>query len=53
MDYRVLNRQIFTKENYKIVPIRYEDRLDILKWRNEQIYHLRQKKVVVWFTLIG
>ena len=29
---------------YKIVPIRYEDRFDIMKWRNEQMYHLRQSK---------
>ena len=40
--YRFLNRQVFGDGNYKIVPIRYEDRLDILKWRNEQIHHLRQ-----------
>ena len=25
------------------MPIRYEDRMDIMEWRNEQIYHLRQK----------
>jgi RimJ/RimL family protein N-acetyltransferase len=42
--YKVLNKQIFTKSNYKIIPIRYEDRFDIMKWRNEQIYHLRQNK---------
>jgi RimJ/RimL family protein N-acetyltransferase len=30
--------------NFSIVPIRFEDRMDILKWRNEQIYHLRQDK---------
>lgn len=42
--YKVLNKQIFKFDNYKIVPVRYEDRLDILKWRNEQIYHLRQNK---------
>lgn len=42
--YKVLNKQVFTNGNYSIVPIRYEDRLDILKWRNEQIYHLRQSK---------
>ncbi len=29
-----------------IVPIRYEDRLDIMKWRNEQVYHLRQEEVL-------
>lgn len=42
--YKILNKQIFEFDNYKIVPIRFEDRLDILKWRNEQIYHLRQNK---------
>lgn len=42
--YKVLNKQVFEFDNYKIVPIRYEDHLDILKWRNEQIYHLRQNK---------
>lgn len=40
--YKVLNKQVFSNGNYSIVPIRYEDRLDIMKWRNEQIYHLRQ-----------
>ncbi|WP_159634874.1 GNAT family N-acetyltransferase [Sphingobacterium composti Ten et al. 2007 non Yoo et al. 2007] len=40
--YKVLNNQVFESGHYSIVPIRYEDRLDILKWRNEQIYHLRQ-----------
>ena len=29
---------------FSIVPIRMEDRYDIMKWRNEQIYHLRQNK---------
>lgn len=42
--YKVLNKQRFSSGNYSIVPIRYEDRLDIMKWRNEQIYHLRQNK---------
>lgn len=28
--------------DYSIVPLRYEDRFSIMKWRNEQIYHLRQ-----------
>jgi RimJ/RimL family protein N-acetyltransferase len=44
--YAVLNQQIFEYEKYKIIPIRYEDRLAIMKWRNEQIYHLRQNKVL-------
>jgi RimJ/RimL family protein N-acetyltransferase len=42
--YKVLNRQLFESDGYSIVPIRFEDRLDIMKWRNEQIYHLRQAK---------
>jgi RimJ/RimL family protein N-acetyltransferase len=42
--YKVLNRQKHAEGIFSIVPIRYEDRLDILKWRNEQIYHLRQNK---------
>jgi RimJ/RimL family protein N-acetyltransferase len=42
--YSCLNNQVFGKGNYKLVPLRYEDRLDILKWRNEQIYHLRQSR---------
>lgn len=43
-EYKILNKQIFISGNYKIVPVRYEDRMLIMKWRNEQIYHLRQSK---------
>ncbi|NHC48141.1 GNAT family N-acetyltransferase [Cytophagaceae bacterium 50A-KIRBA] len=43
-EYKVLNKQIFTKDQFQIVPIRKIDQLDIMKWRNEQIYHLRQNK---------
>lgn len=42
--YRALRNQIFTLGEYSITPIRYEDRLKIMGWRNEQIYHLRQAK---------
>lgn len=42
--YKVLNTSRFQNGNYSLVPIRYEDRWSILKWRNEQIYHLRQPK---------
>jgi len=42
--YKVLKKQLFSIDNYSIIPIRYEDRLSILKWRNEQLYHLRQEK---------
>ena len=43
-NYRRLSKNIINKGKFSIVPIRYEDRLDIMKWRNEQIYHLRQSK---------
>lgn len=42
--YTCLTRNSFQKEGYLLVPIRYEDRLAILNWRNEQLYHLRQEK---------
>jgi RimJ/RimL family protein N-acetyltransferase len=42
--YKVLKKQVFTSGIYSIVPIRFEDRYLIMRWRNEQIYHLRQSK---------
>jgi RimJ/RimL family protein N-acetyltransferase len=42
--YRILNRQVFANEEFKLVPIRFKDRYNIMKWRNEQIYHLRQSE---------
>ncbi|HIP36660.1 MAG TPA: GNAT family N-acetyltransferase [Crocinitomix sp.] len=42
--YRCLNKSSFSNKEYSIIPIRYEDRLNIMKWRNEQMYHLRQNK---------
>jgi len=42
--YKVLPKQTFSKGNLAIVPIRMKDRYDIMKWRNEQIFHLRQHK---------
>ncbi|WP_369617507.1 GNAT family N-acetyltransferase [Flavobacterium sp. CFS9] len=44
--YKAFQKQIFSDDNYSIVPIRFEDRMDIMKWRNEQIYHLRQVKLL-------
>jgi RimJ/RimL family protein N-acetyltransferase len=44
--YKCLDKQVFSKENYSIVPIRMEDRYAIMQWRNEQIYHLRQNKLL-------
>lgn len=43
-EYRVLKKQIFSIGDFQIVPIRNKDQLDIMKWRNDQIYHLRQNK---------
>jgi hypothetical protein len=40
--YKILKKQVFNSGEYAIVPIRREDRYDIMKWRNEQMYHLRQ-----------
>jgi len=42
--YKALNQQIFKHQEYSLVPIRMKDRHDIMKWRNEQMYHLRQAK---------
>jgi len=42
--YKVLDQQEFTMGEYSIVPIRSKDRFDIMKWRNEQMYHLRQNE---------
>ena len=44
--YLSLSHQVFLNENFKLVPIRFEDRIDIMNWRNEQIYHLRQDKLL-------
>ena len=43
-NYKVLQHSVFAKNGYKILPIRSEDRYDIMQWRNEQLYHLRQDK---------
>ena len=40
--YKCLTKQTYKLNEYEIVPIRHQDRYDIMQWRNEQIYHLRQ-----------
>lgn len=42
--YKVLNKQVYSFGVYSIVPIRMEDRYEIMNWRNEQLYHLRQQQ---------
>jgi RimJ/RimL family protein N-acetyltransferase len=44
--YKILKQQVFSLGDYSLVPIRREDRYEIMKWRNEQIYHLRQTKLL-------
>ena len=46
MEYKCLNKQIYTIGEFKIAPIRFEDRGIIMKWRNQQMYHLRQNKIL-------
>lgn len=43
-NYIALRKNIFVFGKYKLVPIRHEDRHKIMKWRNEQMYHLRQSQ---------
>lgn len=40
--YKALKRNRIESDVYSLIPIRYEDRFAIMRWRNEQIYHLRQ-----------
>ncbi len=42
--YICLQQQEHHLGDFSIVPLRYEDRFSIMKWRNEQIYHLRQAR---------
>ena len=42
--YKPLQHQTFSFGDYSMVPIRDEDKYPIMRWRNEQIYHLRQKE---------
>jgi len=42
--YKCLKNHFFNFGPYSLIPIRYEDRNLIMKWRNEQMYHLRQNK---------
>ena len=41
-----LRKQIFNNGIYSLVPIRHQDKYKIMKWRNEQIFHLRQTNLL-------
>jgi RimJ/RimL family protein N-acetyltransferase len=42
--YICLDKNVFHFEEYSLVPLRLEDKYEIMRWRNEQLYHLRQMK---------
>jgi RimJ/RimL family protein N-acetyltransferase len=42
--YKALQIQSYVQNSCRILPIRYEDRFDIMIWRNQQLFHLRQEK---------
>lgn len=44
MNYKCLEKQKFQLGDFKIIPIRYSDRIEIMNWRNSQLFHLRQKE---------
>ena len=44
MKYKCLEKQVYKSGKFSLVPLRSEDKFEIMKWRNEQIYHLRQQK---------
>tara|TARA_B100000925_G_scaffold208401_1_gene158663 strand:+ start:1276 stop:1860 length:585 start_codon:yes stop_codon:yes gene_type:complete len=46
-EYKVLKGfKSIRKNDFELIPIRYEDRYEIMDWRNDQIYHLRQKEIL-------
>lgn len=45
-EYICLKHQEQNLGDYSIVPLRYEDRFNIMEWRNDQIYHLRQSRIL-------
>jgi len=42
--HKAFNKQKYQYGDFSIVPIRVEDRYDIMRWRSEQMYHLRQNE---------
>ena len=42
--YKILKNNKRKNGIFEIVDIRFEDRFEIMNWRNDQIYHLRQNK---------
>jgi RimJ/RimL family protein N-acetyltransferase len=42
--YKCLSQQIFKNQDFRIEPLRDQDKYEILEIRNEQLYHLRQSE---------
>lgn len=45
-NYKCLRAPMYENENFRLVPIRDEDKYEILEIRNQQIEHLRQSKLL-------
>ncbi|AYQ36397.1 GNAT family N-acetyltransferase [Runella sp. SP2] len=43
-NYKCLKNRVFENSHYSLLPIRDEDKVSIMNWRNEQIDVLRQKE---------
>ena len=44
--YISLKNQVYETDSVSIVPIREEDKYLIMQWRNEQMFHLRQNRLI-------
>lgn len=44
MNYKCLQKQTYQIPGFSIEPIRSKDKYDIMQWRNEQLFHLRQQE---------
>ena len=44
ISYKILKKKIICSNNFKLKSLRSQDRYKIMRWRNEQMYHLRQTK---------
>ena len=44
--YKCIVNNEFSIGNYKIAPLRFNDRSDIMQWRNDQIIFLRQSELL-------
>ncbi len=44
--YTCLKKQCFQSGEYSLVPLRDQDKYSIMRWRNEQVIHLRQQNLL-------